>query len=239
MLAARRTALRARASVALVTLALAGLALPACGAGGSSVATPPASSAPPAASAPSPAGGSPIASPTASPPASPGKAVTTAELARQFPASSGPLGLRITGKARWDGVPVRHLTYRSEGAVVTGTLSVPAGDGPFPAVLYAPGVGCPRDMFAADVAALQRAGIAALAIDPPDGRDPWVRPITTSPEVAAEAHVRYVADLRRGLDVLRSLPAVDSHRLGYVGYSWGGFVGGYLAGLRAPVRAYV
>ena len=94
-------------------------------------------------------------------------------------------------------------------------------------------------MFAADVAALQREGIAALSIDPPDGRDPYVRPITTTPDVAAEAHVRYVTDLRRGLDVLRSLPAIDADRLGYVGYSWGGFVGGYLAGLRAPVRAYV
>ena len=118
-------------------------------------------------------------------------------------------------------------------------MALPAGAGPFPAVLYAPGVGCSRDMFAADVAALQRQGIAALVIDPPDGRDPYVRPITTTPDVAAEAHVRYVTDLRRGLDVLRSLPAIDADRLGYVGYSWGGFVGGYLAGLRAPVRAYV
>ena len=145
----------------------------------------------------------------------------------------------MTGTGSWDGVPVRHVTYRSDGAVVTGTLSVPAGTGPFPAVLYAPGVGCSRDMFAADVAALQRDGVAALAIDPPDGRDPFVHPISADPEAAAEAHVRYVTDLRRGLDVLRSAPEVDRSRLGYVGYSWGGFVGGYLAGLQEPVRAYV
>ena len=91
----------------------------------------------------------------------------------------------------------------------------------------------------ADVAALQRDGIAALAVDPPDGRDPFVRPISADAEDAAEAHVRYVTDLRRGLDVLRSLPEVDDGSLGYVGYSWGGFVGGYLAGLQEPVRAYV
>ncbi len=220
----RLTAFRARAAGALLALALAGLALPACGAGGAPGATPLAPSPPPASSAaPSP------------PPSAP----ALSELARQFPAPSGPLDLRFTGRARWDGVPVRDVTYRSEGAVVTGTLSVPAGDGPFPAVLYAPGVSCSRDMFATDVAALRREGIAALAIDPPDGRDPYVRPITADPETAAAAHVRYVTDLRRGLDVLRSVPAIDADRIGYVGYSWGGFVGGYLAGLRAPVRAYV
>ncbi len=235
MLAARLAWLRARGATALFALALAGLALSACGAGGSSVDTPPAS-APPTSSTPSPTAASPLASPAARPS---GDAVTATELARQFPAPSGPLGVRFTGTARWDGLPVRDLTYRSEGAVVTGTLSTPSGAGPFPAVLYAPGVGCPRDMFAADVAALQREGIAALVIDPPDGRDPYVRPITTTPDVAAEAHVRYVTDLRRGLDVLHSLPAIDADRLGYVGYSWGGFVGGYLAGLREPVDAYV
>lgn len=223
----------------LVAFALAGLALSACGAGGSSVAAPTVSP-PPASSTASPAAGTTAPSPLASPPRrSSSGAATTTELARQFPAPYGPLGLRFTGTARWDGVRVRHLTYRSEGALVTGTLALPAGAGPFPAVLYAPGVGCTRDMFSADVAALQREGIAALAIDPPDGRDPFVRPITTTPDVAAEAHVRYVTDLRRGLDLLRSLPAIDAGRLGYVGYSWGGFVGGYLAGLRAPVRAYV
>jgi dienelactone hydrolase len=136
-------------------------------------------------------------------------------------------------------MPVRHVTYRSAGAVVTGVLSVPAGAGPFPAVLYAPGVTCRAEMFEDDVAALQRERVAALVIDPPDGRDPFVEPISLEPKAAASAHVRYVTDLRRGLDVLQSLPTIDPGRIGYVGYSWGGYVGGYLAGLRAPVKAFV
>jgi dienelactone hydrolase len=131
------------------------------------------------------------------------------------------------------------VTYRSDGVVVTAVLSVPSGSGPFPAVLFAPGVGCPAEMFEDDVAALQRDGVAALAVDPPDSRDPLVDPISFEPSSAAKAHVRYVTDLRRGLDVLQSLPRIDPDRLGYVGYSWGGFVGGYLAGLREPVRSYV
>ena len=215
----------------LALLAAGAVALTACGGGDHSSGA----STPPAASQAATATASPISSP--SPAVSPSAAAVA--LARQFPEPSGPLRLEVTGSAEWDGVPVRHVSYRSEGATVTATLSLPQGDGPFPAVLYAPGVTCHRDMFALDVAALQLAGIAALAVDPPDGRDPFVQPITGDPELAAEAHARYVADLRRGLDVLRSLPEIDADRLGYVGYSWGGFVGGYLAGLREPVRAYV
>ncbi len=219
--------------VTLVALAL--LSLAACGGGEGQAPTPYAS----------PVAGTPSASPAAAPATtSPASSAASADaaaalLARQFPEPAGPLDLQVTGISDWDGVPVKHVTYRSEGAVVTATLSVPAGDGPFPAVLYAPGVGCPRDMFAADVAALQRDGVAALTIDPPDGRDPFVSPISADPEAAAEAHVRYVTDLRRGLDVLLSLPEADPGRLGYVGYSWGGFVGGYLAGLQAPAETYV
>ena len=153
----------------------------------------PAASAAAVASAPSVVNSSAAASVT------PAAAVTTASLSRVFPAADGPLDLRVTRTGRWDGAPVRHVTYRSDGAVVTGVLSVPAGEGPFPAVLYAPGVSCRAEMFADDVAALQRDGLAALVIDPPDGRDPHVAPVSLEPEVVVAAHVRYVTDLRRGL----------------------------------------
>lgn len=229
------------AGIALVILAAAlALSAAACGEGGGPLgggASPGvggsvSSSSSAASAAPSPA----VSSPSAP---SPAAAAATASLSRLFPAPRGPLDLRVTGTGDWDGVPVRHVTYRSDGAVVTAVLSVPAGAGPYPAVLYAPGVSCRADMFAADVAALQRAGIAALAVDPPDGRDPFVEPVSLSSATVKEAQVRYVTDLRRGFDVLLSLPEVDPERLGYVGYSWGGFVGGYLAGLREPAHTWV
>ena len=222
------------AALALVVLVLAlALSAAACGAGDGAprAAEPPRQSAPPSRALRPRAPAAPSPAATA--------AVASASLSRLFPAPRGPLDLRVTGTGDWDGVPVRHVTYRSEGAVVTAVLSVPAGEGPYPAVLYAPGVSCRADMFAADVAALQRAGIAALAVDPPDGRDPFVEPVSLSPATVKEAQVRYVTDLRRGFDVLLSLPEVDPERLGYVGYSWGGFVGGYLAGLRAPAHTWV
>ncbi len=221
------------AGIALILVVALALSAAACGEGGGASLVGGASPG---------VGGSVPSSPSVAPAApSPSgtAAVASASLSRLFPAPRGPLDLRVTGTGDWGGVPVRHVTYRSEGAVVTAVLSVPAGEGPYPAVLYAPGVSCRADMFAADVAALQRAGIAALAVDPPDGRDPFVQPVSLSPATVKQAQVRYVTDLRRGFDVLLSLPEVDPERLGYVGYSWGGFVGGYLAGLRAPAHSWV
>ncbi len=192
------------------------------------------------------AGAGPSSAAASGPPAASAKAspvsggVTAAGLRRLFPHEDAePLGLKVAGGRTVDGVAVRDVTYEGSGARVTGVLSVPAGDGPYPAVLYAPGVGCPAAMFESDMAALQRAGVAALAVDPPDGRAPFAEPVSLDPETVAAAHIQYVGDLRRGLDVLASLPEVDPERLGYVGYSWGGYVGGFLAGLRAPTTAYV
>ena len=197
--------------------------------------------APAAVESPSPAVSlSPTVSPPVSSPASPDSGAAAAGLRRLFAhEDAGPLDLRLGDTRTVAGAAVRDVTYVGSGAKVTGVLSVPAGDGPHPAVLYAPGVGCPAAMFESDMAAMQRAGVAALAIDPPDGRAPFVEPVSLDPETVAAAHVQYVGDLRRGLDVLASLPEVDRERLGYVGYSWGGYVGGFLAGLRAPVTAYV
>lgn len=228
---AARGVLVAAAVLLLASLPLAAAPL-ACGGTPAAVESPsPAVSASPVVS--------PTVSPAVSPPASPDSAAVR-DLRRLFPSrDAGPLDLKLGGLRSIAGAVVRDVTYAGSGAEVTGVLSVPAGDGPHPAVLYAPGVGCPAAMFESDMATMQRAGVAALAIDPPDGRAPFVEPISLDPEAVAAAHVQYVGDLRRGLDVLASLPQVDPGRLGYVGYSWGAYVGGFLAGLRAPVTAYV
>ena len=222
------------AAVVVVLLAAALLALVVLGCGGSPTALdPPSATAPSAVVSPSAAAVSPAASPA------PGGAQSAA-LRRLFAYDSAePLDLKVTGSRAIDGVTVRDVTFRGHEAEVTGVLSVPAGPGPFAAVLYAPGVSCPAVMFEPDMAALQRAGIAALAVDPPDRRRPNVDPISLDAATVAAAHVQYVRDLRRGFDLLASLPEVDAGRMGYVGYSWGGYVGGLLAGVRAPVKAYI
>ena len=226
------------AALAMLALAAAlALALGACGRG-----SPGGSTAASAASAvASPSAAQPALAPAASgSPDAPATSASPAAFRRLFAYDAAePLGFTVVHRVDWGGVTVRRVGYVSAGSRVTGYLSLPPGRGPFPAVLYAPGVSCRASMFAADAAALQRAGVAVLAVDPPDGRPPYAEPVSLDPATVAAAHVRYVTDLRRGLDLLASLSRVDAQRVGYVGYSWGGYAGGLLAGLRAPVKAYV
>jgi dienelactone hydrolase len=51
--------------------------------------------------------------------------------------------------------------------------------------------------------------------------------------------VQGVVELRRAVDLLRSLPQVDDDRIGFVGYSAGARTGAILAGVEPRIRAFV
>jgi hypothetical protein len=51
--------------------------------------------------------------------------------------------------------------------------------------------------------------------------------------------IQLIVDLRRGVDLLLSRPEVDPERLAYVGGSYGGRMGGLLAGVEHRLKAYV
>jgi dienelactone hydrolase len=51
--------------------------------------------------------------------------------------------------------------------------------------------------------------------------------------------IQLMVDLRRGIDLLLSRPEVDPERLAYVGGSYGGRMGGLLAGVEHRLKAYV
>jgi dienelactone hydrolase len=136
---------------------------------------------------------------------------------------------------------VRELTYADAGGRrVRALLVVPRGRGPFPAVLYLHGAGGTRHQFLPDAEALARRGFAALLVD-----SAWVD--AADPGVAGMAAVRRFRDLeaatvvrlRRGVDLLGTLPTVDSRRLGFVGWSAGARLGAIFAGVEPRVRAFV
>lgn len=114
-----------------------------------------------------------------------------------------------------------------------GTLTVPSGSGPFPAVLLVQGFG-PRDRddthFAVRVfrdlaCGLASRGIAVLRFDK--------RTVVYSRKMAGKAYTpsdETVDDAETALDVLRAQPEVDGKRVFLLGHGMGGYLAPWIAG---------
>jgi dienelactone hydrolase len=172
----------------------------------------------------------------------PGKNATFAEMKQMYEYDrSESLAFKETGTIVWviSGVQGEMIEYTSAGCTVPGVLVIPEGEGPFPVVLCAPGGTCSPGLHSVDQAALAHMGIASLAITPPDSRAPNVVIDAGRAVDDIKGNARYVVDLRRALDLLETLPQVDSKRIGFVGESWGGATGALLAGVDERIKAYV
>ncbi len=121
----------------------------------------------------------------------------------------------------------REVKYQSDvdGVTIAGTLTIPEGDGPHPAVLMITGSGAQdRDEtlmghkpFFVIADHLTRRGIAVLRVDDrgvgESGGDIM--------ETTAETNVR---DIITGVDFLAEQPEIDSSRIGLIGHSEGGWL---------------
>lgn len=111
------------------------------------------------------------------------------------------------------------------GIELAGTLTLPEGEGPFPAVLLVSGSG-PQDRdetvfghrpFLVLADHLTRRGIAVLRVDD--------RGVGESGGTFADAtSLDFALDARAGLDFLESRPEVDRDAIGLVGHSEGGII---------------
>jgi len=180
------------------------------------------------------------------------------ELIGGLPEHRGPVAVKEFGSLTGDGFRVEKLAYESlPGLWVTANLYIPAaGDGPFPAVLLAPGHEATGKQsqysFGGNFA---RSGIMALAIDPlGQGErlqyfDPAKKASTIGGSTGehGEANVpamligediaRYfVNDSMRGIDYLVSRKDVNAERIGALGCSGGGTSTAYLAALDDRVK---
>ena len=114
---------------------------------------------------------------------------------------------------------------RRAGITLAGTLSLPRGAGPHPAVLLITGSG-PQDRdefvmghrpFLVLADHLTRAGIAVLRVD-----DRGIGKSTGSFKDATTAD--FADDALAGVEFLKSRPDIDARRIGLVGHSEGGLV---------------
>lgn len=170
------------------------------------------------------------------------------DLVREFDYDyKAPLDVIELGRQDRDGVTIVNLTYASpRGGRVPAYLVLPAGKGPFAAVLFGHWMmpGSPmknRSEFLDEAVLLAHAGAASLLIDAPYVRPGFVgekdelREVVQSSETARQQ----VIDFRRGLDLLTARPDVDATRIAYVGHSFDAHVGGILTGVEKRIGTFV
>jgi uncharacterized protein len=125
----------------------------------------------------------------------------------------------------------------ADGITLAGTLTLPKGEGPFPAVVLIPGSG-PQDRdeslashrpFLLIADAFTRKGIAVLRCD-----KRGVGKSTGNPDIATTMDL--AADAKAALAYLKSRKEVDGTRIGLLGHSEGAIIAPYLAGHSKDVK---
>jgi cephalosporin-C deacetylase-like acetyl esterase len=155
-----------------------------------------------------------------------------------------PIDLKVNSVESKDGIALQDVSYNSpKGGRVTSYLIVPAGRGPFPAVIFMHWGQGNKTAFLAEALLYARAGAVSLLIDAPFERpEQWYKPLgvdINNPENDRAVYIQSVIDLRRAIDLLASHKEVDAKRIGYVGLSFGGHVGGVLAAVDKRVKTYI
>lgn len=169
--------------------------------------------------------------------------------------TKAPLNTKENGVEDRRGIKVFDITYSApvgdraaavgpNGGLVTAYLVVPAGKGPFPAVIYGhwcmPGSDkMNRKEFLDEAVVLARSGVISLLPDHVMVHPGFVADNTPLNEQQIAVEVQQDINLRRGADLLLARKDVDHRRLAYVGHSCGANAGGFLAGIDRRFKAFV
>jgi len=166
-----------------------------------------------------------------------------------------PLKMKQTGVQERDGVSIYDMSFVSpvgnrstsvgpNGGIVTAYLVVPAGPGPFPAVIY--GHWCMpgsekknRTEFLDEAIVLAHSGVVSLLPDHVIVHPGFVEDNTPLNDQQIEVEVQQDVNLRRGADLLLARKEVDPKRLAYVGHSCDASAGGFLSGIDKRFKAFV
>src|SRR5262245_7791018 len=168
---------------------------------------------------------------------------------------SAPLNIRQAGVREQGGVKIYDISYSApvgnrapavgpNGGVVTAYLVVPAGKGPFPAIVY--GHWCMpgsdkrnRTEFLDEAIALAQSGAVSLLPDHVIVHPVFVEDDTPLNEKQIAVEVQQEVNLRRGVDLLVARKDVDPKRIAYVGHSCDATAGGFLSGIEKRFKAFV
>jgi dienelactone hydrolase len=154
---------------------------------------------------------------------------------------SQPLDLHTRGTERRQGVEVQDVSYRGlDGKRVNAYLIVPKEANDLPAVIFAHGAGGDRAELVSEASQLAELGAVALTLEmtySPRRAQPLPPPGMDAVRARVNLEVDSVREVRRAVDLLRSLPSVDDDRIGYVGWSAGARMGAIVAGVEHRIKA--
>jgi dienelactone hydrolase len=157
--------------------------------------------------------------------------------------ASRPLAYRDAGRANGAyPIAVRNVSYAAPTGRVPAYLAVPLHGTKLPAVIYLHGSGEGRDRFLLPAVWVAGRGAVGMTLTLPSstaGTAP--SGLTPSQSLARDRRI-FAADVvavRRAVDLLQTMPRVDSDRIGLVGWSLGARVGAVLAGVEPRLKAVV
>jgi dienelactone hydrolase len=168
---------------------------------------------------------------------------------------NAPMNFKQQGVRDSTGIKIYDITYSSPVAdrgalagpnagLVTASLVVPPGKGPFPAVIY--GHWCmpgsekmKRTEFLDEAIVLAHSGVISLLPDHVMIHPGFVADKSPLNDQQIAVQVQQVINLRRGADLLLERDDVDSKRLAYVGHSCDATAGGVLSGVDKRFKAFV
>jgi cephalosporin-C deacetylase-like acetyl esterase len=146
---------------------------------------------------------------------------------------TAPLNVDWQAEEQQGAAVIHRLYYVSvDECKVYALLVAPPGNGPYPAVIYMHMGQGNKEQYLEEAKQLAGHGVVSLLLS-----SPFVRGCGGSqPRIG---YIRTVIDIRRGVDLLESIPEVDPVNIGYVGHSFGATWGGVLAGVEPRIKTYV
>ena len=178
---------------------------------------------------------------TSAPPQAPPPAPAPPPTSAADPLAHGAaasLDLKVASEARDGAAIVRTASYASpHGGRVPALLVLPGGQGKHPAVLFQHRGEGDKSEFLDEAKGLAVRGFVSLLIDAP-----WLRPEHQGKSLRTSSHEFYTQaalDLRRGVDLLASLPEVDAANIAFVGHSFGAHLGAIVAARSPPLKGVV
>lgn len=156
-----------------------------------------------------------------------------------------PLDIQEVGVEHRGDATVHDISFASpKGGRVPAYLVVPAGKGPFAAVLWGHWYWPNSDFFnrkefLEEAVVLAKSGVVSLLPTGPGARPGHVHQEDPLSEQGVTDLIQSIVDMRRGADLLLSRKDVDSRRLAYVGHSYNAAVGAFLSGIDRRFKAFV